>query len=1022
QMSVHWLIKNKIKDRFARLEERVYTHRQPVAALTAWFNEEYVAPDALDLNGFRPFQIGEAWGHHRERGYFHLHFTLPADFAGERALLLINSGGEGLCYRDGVPWQGVDWAHPELLLADPAQGGESFDLIVEAAPARSYWDHNWHAVTFEQAEIATVNQSLQSFLLDATLLYELAEQLPEDTHRAQAIYHALDQAADCFDYDGDDTTLAAQAEKAHAVISPLLEQAGPKDRFTVNLLPNSHIDVMWLWPYSETLRKSARTFATATRYMELYPEYIFVQSQPQLYELIQQHFPTLYERIKARVQGDRLEPVGAMWVEADTNIPSGESLVRQILLGNRFFEREFGKRTRILWLPDVFGYSGAIPQILKLADIPYFMTTKLNANEDDRFPYNWFWWEGIDGSRVLSHIPPHGYGGEINPQMILEVEQKFQQKGELNTSLRPWGWGDGGGGPEARSIERLRRLADVNGLPRCESRPAEAYFDQVAKQIGELPVWRGEIYFENHRGTYTTQAAIKWLNRWAELLLREAEMLAVFTRSDTTPFRDWWKTVCLHQFHDILPGSSITQVYQETRAALSELVDQVEAYIQSALARLSERASGGEGILVWNALPWSRADVVILPDELSRVTSLTDVSGRPVPLQPTEQGTLALVNNVPSLGYTRLTPWPEPLTVENPFQISADEREISNGLIRLRLNDAGQLTSVYDLRVERELLPDGAVGNEIRLHEDMPAPGVYGGNNDAWDIHAFYRRKYRTLTAERIEVVETGPVRAAWRLHFRFGQSHLTQDIYVYTHTARVDFHTEVDWHESQKMLRVYFPADLNAERATYEIQFGALERPTHFNTSWDRSRFEVPGHKWADLSEADYGLALLNDSKYGYAIHHSVLSLTLLRATTAPDPQADRGHHTFTYAILPHPGDYRGGGVVQEGYALNVGLRSISTPGSGQEAVARSFITVESDHVVLETVKPAEDGDAVILRFYESQNRRGRVTIAGPFQSVAECNLMEEPREDVLVQNGRFSFEVRPFEIKSFRCELAAL
>ena len=489
-MPTHWLVRSKIQHRLERLSEREYSSRLPISGIIAWFAPNYVPYRELDLSLFSSFQTGTLWGADGTKGYFHLHFTLPADMAGEEVRLLLDTGGEGLCFRDGQPWQGADWAHSEVLLANPAEGGEQFNLMVEVNPVKDYWgakiprpkpgDAKANDVLFSSADLVVVNKPVRTFRRAASLLnelattlieqspavrtmdrlkeqfyYELSPTVPESPYRAEHILQSLDKALDCLDLQAGGEGLAEQANEALMVLDPVLKEPGAPNRFVVNALPNSHLDVVWMWTLDESVRKSARTLASTLRLLDRYSHYRFLFSQAILMQMVKDHFPRLYERVRNAVRDGRLDYTGAMWVEPDSNLPSGEPLVRQLLLGNRFAREEFGRPSRLLYLPDVFGCSGALPQILAKAGVPYFMTVKIHTNEDNRFPYAWFWWEGIDGSRVLIHAPPSPMEKEFSPEMLLDVENRFPQHGEVNTTARPWGWGDGGGGPTEESVERI---------------------------------------------------------------------------------------------------------------------------------------------------------------------------------------------------------------------------------------------------------------------------------------------------------------------------------------------------------------------------------------------------------------------------------------------------------------------------------------------------------------------------------------------------------------------------------------
>lgn len=987
---MHWLLKNKVRQRVTALREQTNWTVAPVKV--EWFTTPEYLPFQQAWNGnYQPFTIGTSWGAGgaAEKAYFKLAFAIPTEAKGQRVLLRVKSGGEGLCYRaDGTPWQGIDWIRNDLLLAEKADGGEKYELLLEVIPSKSYWAAFEGPVKFEQADVVVEQPTLAQAAFIAETCLDLAQALEQEKLRTERLWQAMDEVLDAFPW-GEENREAylAPADKLIERLTALLRLKGDEGRLTLDIMPHSHIDTGWLWPFSETVRKCGRTFSTTLNYMKLYPHYRFIQSQPALYKFVQQNYPSVYQGIKQRVAEGRWEPIGAMWVEPDTNVPSGESLVRQLLLGNGYFEREFGMRSQVLWLPDVFGYSGALPQILLRSGVRYFVTNKLHINEDNKFPHEWCYWEGIDGTRIIANIQRFGYGEGFNPHSLLNAEKVLPIK-ELDYSPYLFGYGDGGGGPTEADIKAMPLLQDTAGLPRSRMIPVEKTFAEAEGK--NLPVWKGEIYFEMHRGTYTTQAMTKRLNRECELALRDAEMLAAWEillggQADAATFAPLWETVCLNQFHDILPGSSRTMVYQEIVPMLAEVRDKARKLADEAIERLTLPAEGKAAAV--NTLSWARTDVVQLPSNFAAPNA-----------QQEKVGKLALVN-VPGMGLFSAE-------FVRPQGLSAEGLTLANQWIKASFNNKGQLTSLIDLKQQRESLAEGAVGNELRLHEDRPAHNLYGGGNDAWDISVFYEKKYRTLEAEQAELVESGPVRATLRFTYRWEKGEIIQDVSLYAHSKRLEFRTHVNWNEDQRMLRAYFPLAVNSDHATYEIQFGHLCRPNHRSTSWEATKYEVPAQKWADLSEGDFGVALLNNCKYGYAALENMLSITLLRATTSPDPTADRGEHDFTYVALPH-----GAGlaeVVKEAYALNVPLIAAINRAPKRELQ----IPVSADHVIIETMKPAEDGNGVILRCYEALNSRGMVEISLPPASIIETNLMEENEREL----EKPRFEIKPFEIKTFR------
>ncbi|MGH9035916.1 MAG: alpha-mannosidase, partial [Acidimicrobiia bacterium] len=650
---------------------------------------------------------------------------------------------------------------------------------------------------------------------------------------------------------------------------------------------HAHIDTAWLWPLRETVRKCARTFATAVSLMEHYPEYHFVCSAAQHLAWMEERYPALFARIAERVGTGQFGPVGGMWVEADCNVPSGESLVRQIVHGKRFFQSRFGIDCRELWLPDAFGYTAALPQIMAAAGVEWFVSQKLSWNDTNPFPHHTFWWEGVDGTRVRAHFPTADtYNGEMSPREVI-------RSARAERSLYPFGYGDGGGGPTREMLEAARRMLDVAGAPRVALEPSGSFFAAVEDDPAPLPIWRGDLYLEKHRGTFTSQAAIKAGNRRSEAALQAAELWSA-VRPDGAPWPAEeldaaWKTLLVNQFHDILPGSGIRWVAEQAAAELADVRRRGDALAGAALDALAgavDTTGLAEPVVVFNPTPFPRHEVVDHAGSTFRV-------------------------DVPPLGYVAVDVPDDsllrnaPMTCTTRQETTAGPGWLRNEHLELRFDTAGRLLSVFDLDHRREVLATGRFGNEFHLHEDLPADW------DAWDVDREYLDNFRVLDEPaECEVVEAGGLRAALRFRRGFGASTLDQTVVLTAGSRRVDFVTEIDWQEVHKFLKVAFPVAVSADEASFEIQFGHLRRPTHEDTDFERARFEVCAQRWADLSEprvrgvpgdTAYGVALLNDAKYGYDVRGSVLRLSLLRAPTAPDPLCDRGRHRFTYALLPH-------------------------------------------------------------------------------------------------------------------------
>ncbi|HTD50695.1 MAG TPA: glycoside hydrolase family 38 C-terminal domain-containing protein, partial [Acidimicrobiia bacterium] len=760
----------------------------------------------------------------------------------------------------------------------------------------------------------------------------------------------------------------------------------------------------------ETKRKCARTFANALRLMDDYPEYRFSASQAQQYQWMKDHYPPLYERLREQVDAGRFEPIGSMWVEADCNIPSGESLVRQIVHGKRFFMDEFEIETTDLWLPDVFGYSAALPQILQEAGISSFLTQKMSWNDVNRFPHSTFWWEGIDGTRILTHFPPADtYNGDMSVGELTKSERQFAQRTVSKHSLYPFGYGDGGGGPTRAMLESARRVADLDGVPRVELGTVASFWETLRGESPELPVWVGELYLEYHRGTYTTNGAIKRANRRNEQALRAAELWSVAAASmhgqwsayPIDALDEAWKLLLLNQFHDIIPGSSIHWANDDClrdHARISQATTDVIVAAQHAIVDRIDTAGMTHPLVVFNAASRARTELIEVPND-----------GEP---------TLVSVT-VPACGYTTIDR--DALPPDTAPAVTVSERSLENELLRVTWDDAGLLRSIFDKDNDREVLASGAPANVFQLHDDRPR------DFDAWNVDVDYLDHRIDLTdIVSIAVVERVTQRGAVRFVREFGTSTITQTMRLAAGSRRLDFDTEIEWHERHKFLKVAFPVDVLASRATYEIQFGHLERPTHTNTSWDVARFEVCAHRWADLSEPGYGVALLNDCKYGYDVHGNVMRLSLLRGPGWPDPQTDQGRHHFSYALFPHAGDLRAGGVVAEAEAFNVPLVAVPVaahaPGAGTWPSTASALRADRPNVTVEAVKKADHERAVVVRVSEAFGTRGRVRLATslPVTSATRVDLLERDLHTIACDAGVVELDLRPFELVTLKFTVA--
>ncbi|XP_054858782.1 alpha-mannosidase 2C1 [Eublepharis macularius] len=965
---------------------------------------------------FRPFKVGDCFGKTWETCWFKIDLSIPREWAGKEVHLQWESDGEGMVWKDAQPVQGLtqEGEKTSYILTDclKEKDPHGLTLYVEVACNGLFGAGKGSMIAppdpdkkflLHKAELVVFNKDVHELLIDFEILLDMAKLLGEENQRSfQALYAANQMVNLC------DVTNPSTFPLVHEVARSVFGQKNGDSQHVIHAMGHCHIDSAWLWPYEETIRKCARSWVTVVHLMEKNPEFTFVCSQAQQFEWVKSRYPGLYAKIQDFAKEGRFIPVGGTWVEMDGNLPSGESMVRQFLQGQRFFQQEFGKLCSEFWLPDTFGYSAQLPQLMRGCGIRHFLTQKLSWNLVNAFPHNTFFWEGIDGSRVLAHFPPadsYGLAGRV--QEMLKTLKNNRDKGRVNHSAALFGFGDGGGGPTQKMLDRLKRMKDTDGLPRVQMSTPDQFFSALEKAESQLCAWVGELFLELHNGTYTTHGQIKKGNRECERLLHDIEVLSSFALSRKSSFRypsaklqHLWRLLLLNQFHDVLPGSCIQLVAEDAMKYYSEIRDAGDHLLTDALQSLlgdllSKDQETAESILIVNTLPWERTEVV---------------SKR----GPGGSETFALVT-VPSMGYCAvrdsLSP-PHPVTVTKAADGSIT---MENGVIQVRLDSTGRVTSLRLIHSERETVPEGSHANQFVIFDDVP---LYW---DAWDVMDYHleTRKLVTQLLNPLEIVLPGGLRGSVKFSLRISEkSFLTQEIILDAACPCVRFQTQVDWNEAHKFLKVEFPAKVRSPNATYEIQFGHLQRPTHWNTSWDWARFEVWNHKWMDLSEHGFGVALLNDCKYGCSVRSNVMSLSLLRAPKSPDATADIGRHQFTYAVMPHMGSFQEAGVIQKAYNLNFPLRT--APSASEQHLAWSAFSVESPAVVLETVKQAEDrSDALVIRLYESHGSTlvTWLRTSVPVQEAVLCDLLERPclgSSLPLVEPRGIKLSFTPFQVQS--------
>ena len=994
---------------------------------------------------WKDYVMGTAWNQVDAHWWFRTTITIPESMDGKHVEFLITTGREGewdatnpqmIFYLDGQLIQGIDVNHREVTISGKAKAGDSYEIAVLAYSGMVEGDLVIHTY------LIAVDDRVQKLYYDLLIPLQSAYVLKKaDEENYRRVLQSMAPALDALDLrDAYSEKFYSSIEKAEQILKEAF-YSEERECPTVSAIGHTHIDIAWLWTVEQTREKVLRSFSTVLRLMEQYPDYKFMSSQPILYQFVKEQEPEMYEKIKERIREGRWEVDGAMWLEADCNLTGGESLVRQIIKGHRFFLEEFGKESKSLWLPDVFGYSAALPQILKKSGIPYFMTTKIAWNQYDQLPNDTFIWKGIDGSEVFAFMPTTTdydkdqglnisfsdtrntttYTGIINPNMALGTFKRFQNRDLTEDTLMLFGFGDGGGGPTKEMLESAERLKyGIPGIPKIRQEFEQDYFDRTYEKIHDLPdmpTWDGELYFEYHRGTLTSMARNKRSNRKNEILYTQMETASCMAGIEKDEqlqnvLDKGWDILLINQFHDIVPGSSIKPVYEQTDKEYHEIEEagkeELNRVVSAAVGRLSMEK---EGVVVMNTQGYERDDLVVL-DDGTEIPRLVDEDGRNVPAQKTADGRYLLyVSHIPPLGYKKLYETEELLeestgkewdyTFENPF-------------IKVCFNEKMEITSLYEKEAEKELIQEGRCGNVLWTYEDRPMQW------DNWDIDVFYQRKpYEADWYSPARVIENGEVRMVVEFECGFLDSTVTQQVCLYHQIPRIDFRTKADWKTHHVILKTHFPVDVNTTRASYEIQFGNVERETTNNYSWDTAKFEACGHKWADLSENSSGISLLNDCKYGYGIKKGDMSLTLIKSGTYPNEDADIGEHEFTYSIYPHAGRWQEAKTVEMAYNLNVPMLAKRTgrqEGCGGEY--ESFLKCSQESCFVEVIKKAEDGNGVIVRMYENKNNRVRAQIqtAYPIAHVYECNLLEENEEELTAGKNCFETVFKPYEIKTFR------
>jgi alpha-mannosidase len=1037
------------------IQEQIKARINEFAKSQYWFSikerieEIHIAREPLEkpfdfsrLKGdWAPFRVGDSWPELETYFWLHIPIQIPKELSGKTLELSIHLSQdyslhtpEGFVYINGRACHGIDRNHYSVML--PTQGKRNRQKI-EAA-IRVYTGqsisrfHPARVLPQQLAECSLVqrNNTAYEFYVAVKVLFDVSLTIDDGKSVKYSMIETLKEAFEMIDYtyprseefyQSIETALKHIQQRVNNISIPPLPER-------VTCVGHAHIDLAWLWTLSRTKEKAIHTFSSVIQLMERYPDYRFFQSQPQLYQFVRKERPELFKKIQQKIDEGRWEADGGMWVESDCNLPSGESLVRQFLYGQRYFEQELNTRCSVLWLPDVFGYSWALPQILLKAEIPYFITSKISWNQYNEFPHDTFRWKGIDGSEVLTYYITtpsdykfHTYNGLLEVQEAKGTWERYKQKEIHDEVLLVFGYGDGGGGPTEDMLQTARAMNGMPEFPQVKIGRVDEFCRRLEHARDKAPIWNGELYLEYHRGTYTSQAKNKRWNRQAEFALGKMEFLAVLSelhgqKYPRKPIREIWERLLLNQFHDIIPGSSVNAVYEDSAKDYEWIFQQIEKHTKRSLKKYVRQSSQKRSSYVlvnpygiersepfYCSMPIHKAGKIELDDGKLDAQPCTRVDGE---LQWIVSGRL----NPFSLSTGKF----QAAEIKKVSVLSASKNRLENESLCVQLNSSGEISSIYDKKHRREIVHADNVANQFQAFEDKPI------DHDAWDIDFFYQDKLlSTGDMASIKVVEKGPLRATVEIEKPILDGIVKQHISLFRDSRRIDFDTQIEWFNKNVLLKVAFPVDIHSTMATYDIQFGNVQRATHWNTSWDWAQFETCAHKWVDLSEGDYGVSLLNDCKYGHDVHEGVIRLTLIKSPSAPDPLADVGTHRFSYSLVPHSGGWRDARIPQKAYEFNTkplvvgGVMRHPMVGSGE-----SFLRCDKDHVIIDTVKWAEEDDAVIVRLYECFNQRGEITLTfcAKLKQATECNLLERNDNQVNIQGNSIRFTIKPYEIRTFK------
>ena len=1011
------IIVSRIEQWNNRLKDYFIEDRTALTSKYAWSKNAVPFSEKNKLK-YKPISKGKSWGKEWDSAWFCLNGSIKKEWRGKKIIADLDFSGEGLVYDPkGKEIQGITnasiWDHnfvrTRVLIPKTCIKNNEVEIWVETA-ANSLFGifvdvdpeqdnpkrHGTFDAKVETIDIGIFREDIWHLYLDVRILLGLIEKLEKDSTQRLRIINSLNQAVIAFKDDKKD------ASSSRNILSAELNKRASSSELKVAAVGHAHIDTGWLWPVKETIRKCARTFTTQLDLIERYPDYVFGASMPQHYQFMKDFYPSIFKRIKAAVKKGQWELQGGMWVEADCNLISGESMVRQLLYGKIFFKKEFGVNVDNLWLPDVFGYSAALPQILKQAEIDYFLTQKISWNQFNDFPHQTFNWRGIDGTEILTHFPPENtYNSELDTKFLMPAQKTFKEKDKLNEFMSLFGVGDGGGGPKPENIELGKRLKNLEGAPKVSFDHAKNFFRRLNRKKNQLETWVGELYLELHRGTLTTHGLVKKQNRKLENKLKAVEFLWSNCDLKNYPQNDLdeaWKKLMINQFHDIIPGSSINLVYKNTHKEYEGIHKTCDKLLNKSASILFKKDKNSFTLV--NSLSYHFKGVVKIPHKYKGYQIISD-DKISLATQQVNKDLVCFVDLEP-FSFKTFSKGQK----EKSKTVNHSSLVLENNYVKYEFHKDGTLKSAYDKELKLNFL--GSNGNVLSLYEDRPL------NWDAWDIDFYYKDSLlETSKVERIEKVRAGVVNSSLNISYTIGNSTIKQHISLSNHSKRLDFNTSVDWKEKHKMLRVHFPTTITNEQATFDIQYGHVKRNTHKNTSWDKAKFEVVGHKYADLSNNDYGVALMNDCKYGYSIFDNTIDLNLLRSPNNPDADADIGYHEFVYSFYPHNKDLIRSNVIEESTLLNhspiifEGYKNLSTS---------STITYKGKGIEITAFKKSEYKNEIIIRTVETlgRNSEGNIYLDG---EITETNLLEQKNINKPKRiKEKYFLKLKPFEIKTYK------